>query len=360
MRVHLRRRAGLALTLALGLAPCAAAADLQELLGRPLSPGAVGLLVTHAPEPRVLSRWAEALKDPRPEVRAAAARAINVSGAVTLVPDVAAALAAETDGPAGAEQAAALAALGGPARHDELRAAAQRDARLAPGVAAALARSGGPQPAVSGGVGRPTSWRTPEGFPRGLLADVLRVSGCAPGKKDAFHGGQVAYGADGRPRQVTMLTPHRVSTACVQAVEAMLFLDMAPRSAVGMAHTDLLIVPLSRDATACMSEGPTDATVAPTPLPVGPSEVKPPRKVHHVDPWYPDSVREERVQGQVVVEAVLAPSGCVRSAKLLRSADPRLDVVALLTVAQWRYTPTVIRGVPVAVIMTVTVNFRLS
>lgn len=360
MRAHLRRRAGLALTLALGLAPRAAAADLQELLGRPLSPGAVGLLVKYAPEPRVLSRWAEALKDTRPEVRAAAARAINVSAAVTLVPDVAAALAAETDVPAAAEQAAAVAALGGQARHHELRAAAQRDARLAPAVAAALARSGGPQAAASGGVSRPTSWRTPEGFPRGLFADVLRVSGCAPGKKDAFHGGQVSYGADGRPRQVAMLAPDRVSPACVQAVEVLLFLDLAPQLAVGLAHSDLLIVSLSRDAIACMSEGPSDATVLPTLLSVGPSGVKPPTKVHHVDPWYPDTVRNERVQGQVVVEAVLASSGCVRSAKLLRGAHPRLDVVALLTVAQWRYTPTLIDGAPVPVIMTITVNFRLS
>ena len=34
--------------------------------------------------------------------------------------------------------------------------------------------------------------------------------------------------------------------------------------------------------------------------------------------------------------------------------------VALISVAQWRYTPTLLNGVPVPVVMTVTVTFRLS
>jgi TonB family protein len=361
MGAGVRRTAGIALAGVVALAPHVLATDWQQFLARPLSPGAVALLVGYASEPRVLARWSEALKDARPEVRAAAARAINVSAALSLLPEVATALAAETDVAAAAEEASALVALGGPTRDGDLRAAAERDVRLAPAISAALARRRDAEPkAPADSPSRPTVWRIPDGFPPGLFADVLRTSGCAPGKKEAFHGGQVSYGRDGRPRHVTMLVPNRITAACVQAVEALLFVALAPPSeAGGGPHTDLLVVPLADQAIACMSENPPDLGVVPTLFPDDPSQVRPPRKVRHVAPWYPDTVGNARVQGDVVVEAVVAASGCVRGAKLLSSADPRLDVVALITVAQWGFTPTLIRGAPVAAMMRVTVSFRM-
>ena len=39
---------------------------------------------------------------------------------------------------------------------------------------------------------------------------------------------------------------------------------------------------------------------------------------------------------------------------------PDLDLQALRAVTQWRYTPTLLNGVPVPVIMTVTVHFKLN
>jgi protein TonB len=46
-------------------------------------------------------------------------------------------------------------------------------------------------------------------------------------------------------------------------------------------------------------------------------------------------------------------------ARVLRSI-PLLDEAALEAVQQWRFTPTVVDGVPQAVVMTVTVNFTLQ
>jgi protein TonB len=43
---------------------------------------------------------------------------------------------------------------------------------------------------------------------------------------------------------------------------------------------------------------------------------------------------------------------------VLRSV-PGLDQAAVDAVRQWEFTPTLLNGVPVAVIMTVTVNFTL-
>jgi periplasmic protein TonB len=49
----------------------------------------------------------------------------------------------------------------------------------------------------------------------------------------------------------------------------------------------------------------------------------------------------------------------VQDARVLRSI-PLLDAAALDAVKQWEFTPTLLNGVPVPVIMTVTVQFTLS
>jgi protein TonB len=45
---------------------------------------------------------------------------------------------------------------------------------------------------------------------------------------------------------------------------------------------------------------------------------------------------------------------------LLEGSDTRLDLAALRAVSAWAYTPTLLDGEPVPVIMTVTVNFRIN
>ena len=75
-------------------------------------------------------------------------------------------------------------------------------------------------------------------------------------------------------------------------------------------------------------------------------------------PVYPPHARSARVEGSVILEAVIGPTGRVTDAKVLRSA-PLLDEAAMEAVLQWEYTPTLLNGVPVPVIMTVTVNFTL-
>jgi protein TonB len=80
--------------------------------------------------------------------------------------------------------------------------------------------------------------------------------------------------------------------------------------------------------------------------------------VKHVSPEYPEMARHAFVQGVVVIEALIGPDGRVNQAKVLRSV-PLLDRPALEAVKQWVYTPTLINGVPVPIVMTVTVTFNL-
>jgi protein TonB len=102
--------------------------------------------------------------------------------------------------------------------------------------------------------------------------------------------------------------------------------------------------------------------VAPPPAPpktvrVG-GYISAPQKVHDVAPEYPPMARAAGITGVVIIEAVIAEDGSVRDARVLRSA-PLLDQAALAAVRQWVYRPTLLNGVPVSVIMTVTVRFEL-
>lgn len=87
--------------------------------------------------------------------------------------------------------------------------------------------------------------------------------------------------------------------------------------------------------------------------------VQPPRKIVDVRPAYPELARQVKIEGTVVMEAILDRSGRVDQLRLVKSV-PMLDQAALDAVRQWRYTPSVLNGQPVAVLMTVTIRFTLQ
>ena len=86
--------------------------------------------------------------------------------------------------------------------------------------------------------------------------------------------------------------------------------------------------------------------------------VRAPTQVNKVAPVYPAIAQSARVQGIVILEATIGVDGKVIDAKVLRSV-PLLDQAAVDAVRQWEYTPTLLNGAPVPVIMTVTVTFNL-
>jgi len=106
--------------------------------------------------------------------------------------------------------------------------------------------------------------------------------------------------------------------------------------------------------------------IAPPPAPGAPSApartggvVRPPEKVDHVPPIYPPIARAARVSGVVILEATIAEDGTVQDVRVLRSIA-LFDVAAVEAVRQWRFTPTLLNGQPVRVLMTVTVSFALN
>ena len=103
-------------------------------------------------------------------------------------------------------------------------------------------------------------------------------------------------------------------------------------------------------------------TPPPVPAQSGPirpgGDIKAPARITYVPPVYPTIAQTAKVEGQVILEAIIDESGVVRDVKVLRSI-PLLDRAAIEAVSKWRYTPTRLNGTPVAIIMTVTVMFSL-
>jgi protein TonB len=90
-------------------------------------------------------------------------------------------------------------------------------------------------------------------------------------------------------------------------------------------------------------------------------KVTPPVLVHRVVPEYPEAARRARLQGVVVIDAVIDSDGAVVEATVLNDAARfgGLAEAALRAVREWRYEPARLEGRPVAVRMTVTVTFSL-
>lgn len=103
---------------------------------------------------------------------------------------------------------------------------------------------------------------------------------------------------------------------------------------------------------------PPAASVPDERLRIG-GEIRPPAKIKDVAPVYPPIARAAHVEGIVIIEATIGTTGEVLDATILRSV-PLLDDAALDAVRQWEFTPTLLNGSPVSVVMTVTVRFTLQ
>ena len=87
--------------------------------------------------------------------------------------------------------------------------------------------------------------------------------------------------------------------------------------------------------------------------------VREPKRVAGAPPEYPEIARRAKVDGSVILEAVINERGGVERIRVLKSV-PLLDGAAVTAVSGWRYTPTLLNGVPVSVLMTITINFTLQ
>ena len=92
------------------------------------------------------------------------------------------------------------------------------------------------------------------------------------------------------------------------------------------------------------------------PVPVG-GDVKPAKLLKSVPPVYPDMARNQRISGDVRIDALVDAEGNVSSMKVL-SGPPLLHQAALNALKQWKYQPAELDGKPTSMHLTVTLQFR--
>lgn len=109
-------------------------------------------------------------------------------------------------------------------------------------------------------------------------------------------------------------------------------------------------------------EPSTSASPAPGPEPIKVGgNVRAPRKLHDVKPVYPPAMRNAGREGIVPMEAVIGRDGSVNTIRVLSAQiHPDFAVAAVDAVRQWRFSPTLLNGEPIEVVMTVSVEFGLS
>jgi TonB family protein len=99
---------------------------------------------------------------------------------------------------------------------------------------------------------------------------------------------------------------------------------------------------------------------APHPIRIG-GNIRAPRKLVDVHPVYPASMRESGREGVVPIEAIIGQDGTVTSVRVVSAqVHPDFAIAAVDAVRQWKFSPTLLNGAPVEVVMTVSVAFKLD
>lgn len=104
---------------------------------------------------------------------------------------------------------------------------------------------------------------------------------------------------------------------------------------------------------------PPAPPVTRAPVRIG-GQIQAPTLIHRVEPYYPPTAVDARLQGLVILEAVVDRDGQVAEVKVLRSASTLLDREAILAVKQWRYSPLVLNGQRERFVLTVMLSFHLE
>jgi protein TonB len=81
--------------------------------------------------------------------------------------------------------------------------------------------------------------------------------------------------------------------------------------------------------------------------------------VHKIVPTYPPLARSARIQGTVVLQAMISKQGTIENLRLL-SGHPMLAPAAIEAVTHWRYRPYILNNEPVEVETQITLNFSLA
>ena len=89
-------------------------------------------------------------------------------------------------------------------------------------------------------------------------------------------------------------------------------------------------------------------------------DIRPPLKLRDVRPLYSQDLRNAGIQGTVILTGRISTDGLVKDLQVAAPVDAGLARAAMDAVSQWRFSPTLLNGSPVEVVMNVSVRFSLS
>ena len=89
-------------------------------------------------------------------------------------------------------------------------------------------------------------------------------------------------------------------------------------------------------------------------------EISKPVRLGGSQPAYTELARKARIQGVVIVEAIIDKAGLVTNVRVLKGLPMGLDQSAVDAIKTWRFKPATLNGRPVSVYYSLTVNFRLQ
>jgi len=188
-----------------------------------------------------------------------------------------------------------------------------------------------------------------------LIIELGELTGCPPAA-DQILAVQITFRPTGQVRQVNEPVGAGVER-CARAARVVAALDVAVGSEpIDAEHSDLVMIGFRPDDADCPH---VDVSTDDTALRPG-SRVRAPRKIRNPQPVYPQQMQDARIQGVVLIEAIISAAGCVTDARVLRGPHTTLEAAAVATVSRWRYEPSLLDGKPIPIIMTVTVNFALQ
>ena len=195
---------------------------------------------------------------------------------------------------------------------------------------------------------------------RGFVRSLFRSTGCDVTADPQFAAARVSYRPSGVPERVGV--DPNAPLPCQAAVALLARLSVASRDhevTLPDNGSEWLVVPLEETTVDCI-DSPVNAVPRAGIQPEGTSNIQVPKKTRDVRPVYPEGAITSRIQGTVVLDAIINSTGCVGGVQLTRGITPPLDFAAIKAVTGWRFTPTLLNGQPVPVVMTVTVTFKLE
>jgi periplasmic protein TonB len=154
----------------------------------------------------------------------------------------------------------------------------------------------------------------------------------------------------------------RTAPTIVQVTQPSVIPQIIDRRADSAGHPDPVPCtscgnPLGVFRSIGVAQPPAVTLVKPKPLPI--SQLKPGQILRRVEPLYPPLARTARIQGPVVLHALISREGTIEQLQVL-SGHPMLNQAALDAVKQWRFRPYILNGQPIEVETEITVNFILG